>query len=142
MLPLPVRVTVPGGAKLTVNGIAQVALPPQVKVSPPHWPTFPLTGERRHFRWPQGANSLTGTLGMVILAALVTVFGIGAELGLAGVLLAGVSGADTFGRCLGGVLLALLGLFILRYSVTAIRTLADPQPGSSMSSTAGTSFTL
>lgn len=142
MLPLPVRVTVPGGAKLTVNGIAQVTLPPQARVSPPHWPTFPLTGERRHFRWPQGANSLTGTLGMVILAALVTVFGIGAELGLAGVLVAGVSGADTFGRCLGGVLLALLGLFILRYSVTAIRTLADPQPGSSMSSTAGTSFTL
>ena len=92
-LPLPVRVTVPGGAKITVNGVAQVTLPPQTSVSSPHWETFPLTGERRHLRLPQGANSLAGTLGMVILAALVTAFGIGAELGLAGVLVAGVSAA-------------------------------------------------
>jgi hypothetical protein len=33
-------------------------------------------------------------------------------------------------------------MFLLYYSTTAIRALADPQPGSSMSAVPGTSFTL
>jgi hypothetical protein len=53
-----------------------------------------------------------------------------------------LSEASTFGRWLAFVLLFAVGIFTLTYSITAIRTLADPQPGSSMSSTAGTSFTL
>jgi len=35
-----------------------------------------------------------------------------------------------------------VALFTLYYSRTAIRTLADPRLGSSLSSTSGTSFTL
>jgi hypothetical protein len=33
-------------------------------------------------------------------------------------------------------------LLVVIYAVTATRTMADPQPGSSISSQAGTSFTL
>jgi len=40
------------------------------------------------------------------------------------------------------VLVGCIAGFTLRYSVTAISALTDPQPGSSMSGTAGTSFTL
>ena len=101
-----------------------------------------MSEHRRYFRWPQGSSSLIGTLGMVILAALVTVFGVGAELGLVAVLMVGLSDASIVGRGFAAAALAGVALFTLWYSVTAIRALADPQPGSSMSSTAGTSFTL
>jgi hypothetical protein len=141
-LPLPVQVVLPAGAKLTMNGIAQVTLPAGTEVTSPHCPPFEVSAHRRYFRWPQSGNSLIGTLGMVILAALVTAFGVGAELGLVAVLVVGLSGASTAGRGIMAAALAVVALFTLWYSVTAIRTLADPQPGSSMSSTAGTSFTL
>jgi hypothetical protein len=81
-------------------------------------------------------------MGMAILAGIVTMIGIGVELGTAGVLAVGLSEASTFGRWAAFVILFVVGIFTLIYSITAIRTLADPQPGSSMSNSAGTSFTL
>jgi hypothetical protein len=96
----------------------------------------------RHFRVPQGGNSLAGTMGMVILAALVTMFGIGAQIGIVAVLALRLSQANDLGQVIGWIIVAVVVAFILRYSVTAIRTLANPQPGSSMNTTAGTSFTL
>ncbi|HEY2443507.1 MAG TPA: hypothetical protein VGI31_10265 [Streptosporangiaceae bacterium] len=141
-LPLPGRMAAPGGAKITVSGVAEITLPAGTTVSAPNRPKFALTEARRRFRWPQGGNSLAGTVGMVILAAMVTTFGIGAELGVAAVLAVGLSDASTLGRVIAGAAVAAVGLFTLRYAVTAIRALADPQPGSSMSATAGTSFTL
>jgi hypothetical protein len=58
------------------------------------------------------------------------------------VLAVGLSEVNTFGRWVAFFILLALGIFTLWYSVTAIKALADPQPGSSMSNTAGTSFTL
>lgn len=75
------------------------------------------------------------------IAALFTMLGIGAEIGVAGVL-AFLSDAATLGRWLGFALILLVAVFALYYGATAIRALADPQPGSSMSATPGTSFTL
>ncbi len=135
-----------------MNGVAQVTLPTGTRyVAPyrlkdPEGPEGPegtlLKAEQLRFRWPQGANSFIGTMGMVILASLVTMIGIGIQLGIAGVLAIGLSEANTFGRWVAFFILVAAGIFTLAYSVTAIRTLADPQPGSSLSSTAGTSFTL
>ncbi len=141
-LQLPVRMDVPGGAKITVAGGAEVTLPEGAAVSAPSRPPFTLSPQRSHFRLPQGSNVLTGTLGMVIVTALVTIFGIGAELGIAAVLAVGLSDASSAGRWFLGAGAVGLGIFALCYSVTALRTIADPQPGSSMSSTDGTSFTL
>jgi hypothetical protein len=140
----PVLVTGPDGAQITVNGVARVTVPEHTKFSAPFRKegALPLSPEWRTFRWPQGSNSFIGTMGMVILAGIVTMIGIGVELGIAGVLAVGLSEASTFGRWVAFVILSAVGIFTLTYSVTAIRTLADPQPGSSMSSSAGTSFTL
>jgi len=56
------------------------------------------------------------------------------------------TGAAVRRRCAGHwvsfALIVAIGGFALWYGVAAIRTLADPQPGSSMSAAPGTSFTL
>ncbi len=79
---------------------------------------------------------------MMIATALVTAFGIGAELGIAWELGTRLSDATGAGRAWTGGIIIGLAVCALVYSVTAIRTTADPQPGSSMSATPGTSFTL
>ena len=81
-------------------------------------------------------------MGMVLLAAMVTMFGAGAELGILTVLTVWFSELSTAWLVIAWLVAAFVAIFALGYSVTAIRSLADPQPGSSMSSTAGTSFTL
>jgi hypothetical protein len=140
----PVMVAGLDGAQITVNGVARVTLPERTKFTAPFREegVLPLSPEWRTFRWPQGSNSFIGTMGMAILAGIVTMIGIGVELGTAGVLAVGLSEASTFGRWAAFVILFVVGIFTLIYSITAIRTLADPQPGSSMSNSAGTSFTL
>lgn len=141
-LPFPVWITPQWGAKITVNGVAEVTLPVCTKVTGRYREPFYLSREKSHSRLPAGPDSLAGTVGMVILAALVTMFAIGAQIGIVLVLAAGLSEVNTLGRLIAWVVLVVGGLCTLWYSVTAIRTLVDPQPGSSMSSTAGTSFTL
>jgi hypothetical protein len=79
---------------------------------------------------------------LIFVAALMTVFGVGAQLGIAGVLLYDFSDASTAGRRIALGVIGLIAAFLLYYSTTAIRSLADPQPGSSMSAAPGTSFTL
>jgi hypothetical protein len=139
-LPSPAWVLAPGGAKLTATGAANLWLPAGTRMTAPrrHCPALP-TG--RHLLIPQGSSTMVANMGLVILAALMTIFGIGVQIGLAAVLI-GYSGASPWGR---GTLLALIAaaaLFTLYYSTTAIRALADPQPGSSLSAVSGTSFTL
>lgn len=141
-LHFPVRMGLPAGAKITVTGGAEVTLPVGTRITAPQRRTFELTSQRSQFRMPQGNNTINGTMRIVILAALCTIFGVGAEIGIAAVLTVGFSDASTAGRWIAGVLSAAVGLFALYYSTTAIRALADPQPGSSMSATPGTSFTL
>ena len=79
---------------------------------------------------------------MVLAAAAVTMFGIGMEVGLACVLTYGLSAASQAWRLVMLVASILLGFFVLRYAVGAVWALADPRPGSAISSTSGTSFTL
>ncbi len=139
---LPFYMKVPGGGKITVVGGAQVALPGGAEITKAGGATYVLPQFGSRFRLPQGTNTLTGTLGMIILAALVTIFGIGAEIGIGAVLAIQLSDASTAGHWGAAVIAAAIGVFTLCYSVTAIRALVDPQPGSSLSSTDGTSFTL
>ena len=137
------KMTVDAGATITVNGVAEVTLPPGAQVSAPgRKQAIKLSRRRLEFRWPQTANSLVGTMWMMIATALVTIFGIGAELGIAWELGTRLSDASPMGHHWVCAIIVALAICALAYSVTAIRTMADPQPGSSMSATPGTSFTL
>jgi hypothetical protein len=140
-LPLPAFVTSPSGAKITVNGVAAVIGPTGATVRTRYRKDFKLSKERSRFRLPQGPNSLAGTMGMILLAGLVTMFGIGIELGIVAALV-GLSEATRWAQGIMWALLFAVVVFTLHYSVTAFKSLADPEPGSTMSTTAGTSFTL
>jgi hypothetical protein len=140
-LPYPVWITPAAGAKVTANGVADVTVPAGLLVTAPYRKSFPLSARRTHFRLPQGADSLAGTVVMVIAAALVTMFGIGMQIGIAATLV-GLSQADVAGRVTLWLLLLIGTAFTLHYSVTSIGTLADPQPGSTLSATTSSSFTL
>jgi hypothetical protein len=140
-LPFPVLVHAEGDTKITITGVGVVTLPRFTQVTGPRRPSFSLLAERR-FPLPQSASMLVANMRLAIVSALVTMFAVGAELGIAGVLAFRLSDASTTGHWIGLIITAVVALFTLYYSTTAIRALADPRPGSSLSSTSGTSFTL
>lgn len=137
----PVRITTPGGAKITLVGVTDVTLPQGTSSTAPYRKKFDLPRERS-LQVPPGSNVIFGNLLMVLIAAIVTMFGIGAEIGIAGVLGYGLSEASQVWRSVMLGILGLVAVLVLFYAVTAIRALADPRPGSSISATGGTSFTL
>ena len=137
----PVRITTSSGAKVSAVGVMDVLLPQGTCSSAPYRREFALPRER-NLQIPQGSNVIFGAMYIVLIAAVVTMFGIGAELGIAGVLAYGLSEASQAWRSFMLGVTGLLAVLILVYAVTAIRALADPRPGSSISATGGTSFTL
>jgi hypothetical protein len=140
-LPCPVFLAAPSGAKITVNGTADVELPAGLALTAPRRKAYALRNPL-HLTVPAPANALSASMRLIIVAALMTVFGVGAQLGIAGELLYDFSDASTDGRRIALGVIGLIAAFLLYYSTTAIRSLADPQPGSSMSAAPGTSFTL
>jgi len=81
-------------------------------------------------------------MGSVLPTAVLTTFGAGAEIGLVAVLAAHYSTAGGAGDVAAIVISAVVAAVLVLYGATAIRSLADPTPGTSLSSAAGTSFTL
>jgi hypothetical protein len=136
----PVLIDAAGGAKLTVTGAADISLPKDAEISAPGRPCYPLTRDRQLLA-PQGTNIIVANLRMVLTVNILTMFGIGAELGV-GFVLAGLSDASDTGMDCIFAALAVVAVLVLYYAATAARTLADPQPGSSISAQAGASFTL
>ena len=136
----PASIKASGGAKITVVGTADVTFPERAVITAPRRRVYPLRQERKLLA-PQGANVLVANMGMLLLANIFTMFGIGAELGIAGVL-AYLSEATQFWRVAMFCGIGALALLVFVYAKTAMRTMADPQPGSSISAQAGTSFTL
>jgi hypothetical protein len=138
----PFSLSPAGGAKITVTGAGGVYLPQgSVVTGPRRRDGLPA----RAGRWllvPQGSTVIVGTLGVIVAANILTIFGIGAELGIAFVL-ARFSDAGS-GWSGGGIYagLAALAVVVLCYAVSATRAMANPQPGSALSAQAGTSFTL
>jgi hypothetical protein len=138
----PVRMVAPGGAKLTVAGTGDVTLPAGTVSKALYRRDFPLRRERG-LQVPQGASTtLFGNLRMILATAVITMFGIGAEIGIAAVLAYGLSEANEVWRSVMLGVTGLVALLVLAYAVTAVRAIADPRPGSSISATSGTSFTL
>ena len=137
----PARIEAAAGAKITVAGVADITLPAGTKSRATYRAEAELSTERS-LQIPPGSNVLFGNLRMILGAAVLTMFGIGAEIGIAGVLAFGLSEASQPWRW--GMLgvTGLVGLLTIAYAVTAVRAIADPRPGSSISATSGTSFTL
>lgn len=140
----PVRIAAPGGAKITVSGVTDVRLPAGTRSTAPYRSRehSELPRERGLQVPPPGGNVMFATVGIVLTAAILTMFGIGAEIGIAGVLAYGLSEASQAGRSVMLGVTVVVAVLVLCYAVTAIRALADPRPGSSISATGGTSFTL
>jgi hypothetical protein len=136
----PLLIDATGGAKVTVTGTADISLRKGAVISATQRPCYPLPRDRQ-LQAPQGTNIIVANLSIILFVNLFTMFGIGAELGIAGVL-AGFSDATGFGRAAVFVGLAAVAILVIIYAITATRAMADPQPGSSISSQAGASFTL
>jgi hypothetical protein len=136
----PLLIDATGGAKVTVTGTADISLRKGAVISATQRPCYPLPRDRQ-LQAPQGTNIIVANLSIILIVNLFTMFGIGAELGIAGVL-AGFSDATGFGRAAVFVGLAAVAILVIIYAITATRAMADPQPGSSISSQAGASFTL
>jgi hypothetical protein len=138
----PFRLTTAGGAKITVTGSAGVRLPGQAVITGPRRrPGRAVLAGGRWLLIPQGSTVIVGSMGVMVAANILTMFGIGAELGIAFVL---ARFSDAAGGWADGIYAALaaLGGFLLWYAISATRAMANPQPGSSLSAQAGTSFTL
>jgi hypothetical protein len=142
LMPMPTFLTAPAGVKITVTGAAELILPFGAEVTASRRKNYALLRDRR-IQLPQNSNNmLVANMRLAVISALVTIFGVGAEIGIVGVLAFKLSDASDFGQAVGLILTILMALFALWYSHTAIRALADPQPGSSMSAASGSSFTL
>jgi hypothetical protein len=139
--PYPAGITTAGGAEISVTGTADFSLPRDTVISAPLRPVSVLARDR-DLQVPQGSNMIAANLKLILVSLAVTMFGIGAELGIIGVLALGLSEASTTGLVLMGIAMLVVAAGAIIYAVTATRTLANPQPGSSMSATGGTSFTL
>ena len=137
----PFTLTPAAGAKVTVTGTGGVYLPKGSVITGPRRPASPPAPAGRWLLLPQGSNVVVGSLGVIVAANILTMFGIGAELGIAFVL-AGFS--DAGGVPLGAVYagLGVLAVVVLRYAFSATQVMANPQPGSALSAQGGTSFTL
>lgn len=136
----PVLIEPAGGAKVTVTGAADVSLPKGTVISAPRQRPYPLPKPRRLLA-PQGTNIIVANLKIILAVNLCTMFGIGAELGIAGVLARFSDATLLWSSCIIAAL-AVVAVLVILYAATATRTMADPQPGSSLSSQAGASLTL
>jgi hypothetical protein len=76
----PAHIAAPGGAKITVVGTADVTFPRRAVITGPRRRTYELWRDRKLLA-PQGTTVLVANLRMLTIANIVTMFGIGAELG-------------------------------------------------------------
>jgi hypothetical protein len=133
-------ITLTEGATTTVTGVADILLPKAVILAPGRSgmglkPDTTLTV-------PSGTNVMAAGMGSVLPTAALTTFGAGAEIGLVAVLAAHYSTAGGAGDVAAIVISAVVAAVLVLYGATSIRSLADPTSGTSLSSAAGTSFTL
>jgi hypothetical protein len=129
------------GATATVNGTADIFLPNETTVVAPGRRGMALKADTT-LTVPSGSNVMTAGMGSVLPAAILTTFASGAEIGLVAVLAAHYSTAGSAGQVAAVVIAAVVAIGLVVYGITAIQSLAEPTSGTSLSSGAGTSFTL
>ena len=145
-------VTVPGRpfpfVTIKVAGFASVKLPGTTTAR------FLVPGgeesrfEERRFgrgiwvRIPQGDNVIAVGFGPLIAAALVTLFGIGAELGIFGVLAFSLSDRTTAVRWTALGLIVFMALVVVGYAIATTTALVAKSPGSALAPDSSTAAVL
>jgi hypothetical protein len=128
------------GAAVTVSGVADIELLRDTELTAPHRARATLR-EAARLKIPAGNRAAAADLRPVIPAAAVTMFGIGAELGMAGVLGGGLAAEVFSARAIVVAVAAVLAVVTLWHAAAGTRALADsaagPAPGAD-----GTSYTL
>ena len=135
--------TVPDGAKFSFTGLADITLPTGSRVSAVGEPKneVTLTAERT-FTLPF-AGEVISQLWSLLLASCFTMFGIGADLAIAGWVLGyDLAAAPLWGRALIAAVAGAAALIVVGYGVFAIRALADTRDGSVLSGRRDASFIL
>jgi hypothetical protein len=135
------RVTVIGGAKISVTGVANIMLPWGTTVTAPGYLRKILSVETP-IVVPPSTDLIAADMRCLIPAASLTIFGIGTEIGMVAILAGHFSRAGSGGHVTAWIISAIAAVGLIVYAVTAMRALADPAPGSSLSGRSGTSFTL
>jgi hypothetical protein len=125
-LRLPVRVITHSDAKITVTGAANVFIPREMRISKSTQRKDVSLRSDRSIQLPQSSTALIAPLHLVIVPTLVTILGIGAEIGLVGVLAIRLSDASPFGRAIAWIALVAVVISTLYYSTTAIRSATEP----------------
>jgi hypothetical protein len=116
-----VRITANGGAKITVAGFADVILPAGTEISG-RQSSQPIKLLREwDLRIPANNNVIAASLELVMIQAVVTIFGTGALIGTACVLTYGLSEAGQPWRDAMLAIFLTVGLVVLYSMVNAIR---------------------
>jgi hypothetical protein len=126
---------------IKVTGIALVTLPAGTEAKPPHGKTVRFS-RATLLRIPQGDNVIVADFRSLTAAALVTLFGIGAELGILGVLAFSLSDRTTTIRWTALVLVTLMAIVVLGYAIFTTKALSDTTPGSALTADSSTAAIL
>jgi hypothetical protein len=135
--------TVREGAKLSFTGLADITLPSGGRVSAVGEPKNEVTlSEDRTFTLPF-AGEVISQLWSLLLASCFTMFGIGADLAIAGWVLGyDLAAAPLWARALVAAVSGAAALIVVCYGVFAIRALADSREGSVLSARRDAAFIL
>jgi hypothetical protein len=146
-----IQITAPPGpqekpvpfATIKVTGYATMMLPEGTTARAPE-PDGKLMrfAPRTVLRIPLGPNVMVADFRSLLPAALVTMFGIGAELGALGALAFSLSDRTTAFRYSALAVIIVMAATILAYAIATTLALADPKPGSAMTADSATSATL
>lgn len=123
-----------------------------VTVTVPKWTTvkypFPDYGTEKRFtratilRVPMGSNVIAADMRSLIPASMVTIFGIGAQLGLLTILGSELSAVSGSVHLLARLVVGAMAAVLLSYAVIATIALASSRPGSALASDSQTSYIL
>jgi hypothetical protein len=136
------------GAKISFLGRASISLPAGTCIEAPgaqpdQPPRRSALSFQREFAIPHTGEVVAAEMWTMLAASFLTVFGIGAEIGIVGWVLGydlavGPQWVRVFSAVVAGVAAAL----VLGYGISAIRALADTREGTALSSAQGSSFML
>lgn len=147
-LPRRTPFEVPDGAKLSFLGRAALTVPKGAWVEapvtePPRPPRGPALQHPSEFAVPRGGEVVATQMWTMLIASCLTVFGVGAEIGILGWVLGyDLIVAPQWARVFSAVVSGAAALLFLGYGVRAVLALAGPREGSALSNARGSSFML
>ena len=130
------------GVRIAAVGFITAKVPRGTTVSAPGAAREKTFRRETSLRVPVGDNLVAADMRSVMPAAMITLFGIGAELGLLIVLAGGLSAASSTVHTTAVAVVVVMALVLLGYSVVTTNTLFSAQQGSALAPESKTSYTL